>query len=82
MLSSKKINEKVDSYVINDGFALKIAKKKTAKPPAVTFPTFLFFLGITHAMFHNKIRILSAICALRWLHKPTPPPCDVLRIYI
>ncbi len=31
--------EKVDSYGINDGFALK-KDKKPGKPPAVTFPTF------------------------------------------
>ena len=60
----------VDSYVINDEFALKIGKNgKTAELPAASrhFSYFLFNLGkidlprITHAKFQIEIRILSAI---------------------
>ena len=68
--------QEVVSYVITNGFALKLPKKGyTAEPPAVShhFSTFLFDLGkiglprITHAKFNNEIPILSAICA--WITK-------------
>ena len=59
---------KVDSYVINDEFALKIGKKRLNGLAASRyFSNFLFDLGkidlprITHEKFQIEIRILSAI---------------------
>ncbi len=60
-----------------DDFCLKITKKMTKwLATSRYFVNFLFDLGkidlpmIIHGKFHDKIRILSAICALitRWLH--------------
>ena len=59
---------KVDSYVINDEFALKIGKKRlNGWAGSRYFSNFLFDLGkidlprIIHAKFLIEIRILSAI---------------------
>ena len=69
--------QKVDSYVIDDGFTLKIGKKRLNGWAASRyFSNFLFDLGkidlprITHAKVQIEIRILSVICSLitRWLH--------------
>ncbi len=61
--------QKVDAYVINDIFTRNIAKIM-AKWLTVSryFSNYFYDFGkidlprITHAKFHNEIRILSAIC--------------------
>ena len=60
--------QKVDSYVIYERFALKMAKKRlNGWAVSRYFSTFFFNLEkidiprITHAKLRNEIRILSAI---------------------